>query len=58
MVSSVLKNSQEMPHKFRNTFCDELNPRRLTHEFFWVHLIQSRTVVAFHCLNFTVEEFP
>jgi hypothetical protein len=33
MVSAVLKNSQELPQKFRNTCCDELNPEILTHEF-------------------------
>jgi hypothetical protein len=62
MVSSVFKNSQEVPQKFKNTCCKELNPRRLTNEFFWVnktkHLILFRTEVSFRCLSFTIEEFP
>jgi hypothetical protein len=34
---SVLKNSLEMPQKFWNTCCDEVNPRRLIHKFVWVN---------------------
>jgi hypothetical protein len=60
MASSVSKNSQEMPQKFRNTCYDELHPGRLTHELVWVdqtkHLIQSRTEVAFRCHSFTIGE--
>jgi hypothetical protein len=58
-ISSVLKNSQEMPRKFRNICWDELNPERLTHGFVWVdqtmHLIQPRTEVAFRCQSFAIE---
>jgi hypothetical protein len=48
--------------KFRNTCCGELNPERLTPEFFRVDQneasFQSRTEVSLHCQIFTIEEFP